>query len=370
MSLRAMASANAFGSLLLLTVCPAARAQAEPSRTPALDAATERFESGKRLFREGTKEHDASKVERAYFEFKAAYAIYPGRGTLLNLVETELATHRDLDAMRHIREYARSYGVPDEHSDYRRAFDKHSEAAFKATGHVEIVGPARMRVVIDGNDEALLTPLRDPVDLTAGHHVIELVGSATLRGEANASAGAVTRLAFAQGEPAPAPSLAPSPSPAPPPPTVPVAPVPVEPSPPPTLPRLPTDVPPPRAPSFWTPTHVWGAVVGVAGLASVGTGLVFAARANQDADRASSLVTGLGPSGCVGVQSQDCSNLQSAHDDQSRDHALNLVFVSVGAAAVVSGAALLLWPAHASGQAGLVPVISPYGGGLQFRGDL
>jgi hypothetical protein len=361
---RAIERASALGAAsvlaaLLATSRPAS-AQPEPPRTPALDAATERFDAGKRLFREGTREHDPSKLERAYYEFKAAHAIYPGRGTVLNLAEAELATGRALDAMKHVREYVRSFGVPEAHSDYARAFEAQRDAASKATGHIEIVAPPSMRVAVDGQDQALVTPLADAVDVTAGHHVIELVGAETLRREVDAGAGSMTVVTFASTFAAPA-TRAPTPAPD--------AQPPAEPSTP-AVTALPATPLPADEPPFWTPTRFWGAVVGTAGVIALGTGAVFAVRANQDGDRAASIASGLGPSGCAIAQPQGCRDLQSARNAQSLDHALNLVFVGVGAAAVVSGAAMMLWPEHSQHRTALVPAFWARGGGLELRGEM
>jgi hypothetical protein len=358
MFVRVIAPASAFGALLLLASAGRTWAQTEPPRTPALEAATERFEAGKRLFREGRKEHDPSKIERAYFEFKEAYAVYPGRGTLLNLVETELATGRDLDAMRHIREYVRTFGEPEQHSEYHRTFETQRLAAFNATGHIEVEAPSGLRLVVDGKDEAVVTPLANPVDVSVGHHVVELIGSETLRAEADASAGVVTKLAFERPKPSPATTpaadaLAPS-----------------EPTRVAGVSRPPEELPAPAPERFWTAPRLWGGVVGVAGLASLGAGAAFAIQAKQDSDRASSLSSSLGPSGCVSSLSQSCRDLQSAHDDQARDHTLNLVLVTVGAAAVVTGAALILWPVHARPRTALSPAFLPGGGGLELKGEI
>jgi hypothetical protein len=77
----------------------------------------------------------------------------------------------------------------------------------------------------------------------------------------------------------------------------------------------------------------------------------------------------LGPSGCELARPKGCIDLQSAHDDQSHDHTLNLVFVSVGTAALASAGALMLWPALANHRMALVTSLSSRGGGVELRGD-
>jgi hypothetical protein len=186
-----------------------------------------------------------------------------------------------------------------------------------------------------------------------------LVGSEALRGETDAVAGSVTTVALAppQSSPLTTPiAVAPAPS-------EPVAPIA-------NMTPAPAESPPARARPFWTSTRVLGTVVGVTGLVSLGVGVGFAIQANQDADRGSSLASTLGPSGCLFAQSPSCRDLRSARDDQSRDHTLNLVFVSVGAAAVVAGAALILWPVHSRSRTALTPAVVVGGGGLQLQGEM
>ena len=84
-----------------LLAAASASGQAPPAQSdPALQAVAKQFEEGKRLLREGTQQSDPVKLERAYFDFKAAYAVYQGKGTLLNLIETELATTRTARSRR------------------------------------------------------------------------------------------------------------------------------------------------------------------------------------------------------------------------------------------------------------------------------
>jgi len=326
-----------------------ATAQAVPAQQSdsALEAASDRFEAGKRLFREGQREGNTSKLERAYFEFKAAYAIYPGKGTLLNLIETELATGRSLDAMKHLREYERAHGLPDERSEYRAPFQAHWDAAFKATGHIEVQGPASMRVVVDGGDEAWFTPITQPIDVITGHHTLDATGAENLRTEVYAPAGTIVRASLTRA-PVPADEAA----------APPITTAASESQPQATISR-----------PFFTPRRAWGVTVGGVGALSLVAGGIFAVSANRDANRASALVTALGPSGCASVQGPSCSDLQSAHDEQARDHTLSLVFFGVGGAALLSGMALILWPESAT-KIALAPLVSVHGGGVWLGGQL
>jgi len=340
---------GSFGAALLAAA--SASGQAPAQSDPALQAVAKQFEEGKRLFREGTQQSDPVKLERAYFDFKAAYAVYQGKGTLLNLVESELATNRTLDAMRHLREYVRANGTPEEHSEYRRSFQQAWNAALAGCGHLEIEAAPSLRIVLDGKDEAGVTPIADPIDVTPGHHVIESSGSEKLRAEVDAFAGSTEHVRLFASAPPPAPAAAPTSAPE----------------------AIPPAAEQPRAPvdgsTFWTGRRVWGVGFAGAGAVSIGLGAFFAVQAQNSANRATSILGGLAPTACASSQSAQCQQLQSAHDDQSRDHTLNLVFVTVGVAAMVAGAALFLWPQSSPSKTAIVPVFAPQGAGLQLRGD-
>jgi hypothetical protein len=328
-----------------------------PQEKPALEAATVHFEVGKRLLREGRRDKNAPKVEGAYDEFKAAYALYQGKGTLLNLVESELATGRNVDAMKHLREYQRRYGLPDEKSEYGKTFKEQWELAFRTTAHIVVVGPPALHIVMDGKDDGELTPLAEPIDVMPGHHAVDGVGTERLHAEVDALSGTTVRSALESTWGSGTPPIAVVPSPSEP-----------NPAPRPTLPHA--DGVPPVTAHFWTPARIWGLVAGGAGVVSIGVGAAFAVQANHDADQAASLAARLGPSGCVGAKAQACRDLQSAHDDQSRDHALNLAFVGIGAAVAVSGAAVFLWPSHSRSAVAVVPMMSPRSVGVAIRGEL
>jgi hypothetical protein len=355
------------GVALVLTVAASAAAQTAPVPDDvAFNAARERFVLGARLLREGKREHDATKLERAYLEFRQGIVVYPrSKPGLLDLVESELATNRTLDAMKHLREYVRLHGRPDS-GEYKTNFDQQWDIAFQATGHVHVAAPPNGRVIIDGRDEAGIAPLPDPVDVPPGHHRIEALGlSEPLRTEVDASAGAVVNAVLTLAAVAPIPLQAALPA-APPAPTPPTASTGL-----PDLPEVHT------SPPFWRPTRTWGVLVGGVGLAALGTGALFAVQANSDGSRASTIQARTGTSGCSGsgAQSADCQDLSSAYDDQSRDHMLNLVFVGVGAAALVGGVVLFFWPqpSHATTSATtpvLIPTFTPQSAGIQLRGEL
>jgi hypothetical protein len=365
-----MVRLHCYGLLLgALTLCVTTRATAQQltqseGDSAAYEEARKRFDEGKRLIREGRRDNSPAKLEMAYVAFKEAHSLYPhARAAMLNLVESEVATGRVVDAMRHLRVFVREHGTP-EGSEYAKAFRQHWDKAYQATGHVEINAPLGMHIFVD-KDEAGSAPLATAVDVAAGHHMVEGRGSQTLRTEVDAPAGAVSRLSFDAG---------PAPEPAAPPAAVGAAPIapPVAPLPPP----LPAPVPDPTVrdeaspKTFWTPTRTWGAVLGGAGLVAIGAGTVFAVQNKDDSDRANSLSAQLGPTGCASASASTCADLQSARSDQSRDFALAATFVGVGVAAVGTAAVLFLWPAGQHSAVAMSPMLWPHAGGLQVQGDL
>lgn len=359
-----------YGLASMALILSLARAAAAQTPAPAADdaaykAAHERFVVGARLLREGKREHNASKLERAYLEFRQANSIYPrSKAALLDLVESELATDRMLDAMKHLREFVRLHGPPDA-GEYKTNFQQQWDIAFKGTGHVHVVAPPNARIVLDGTQEAGVAPLSDPVDVPPGHHHVQALGIAEpLDIDVEADAGVLVDAVLA---PRAVATVQP-----------PVAP-------PPTASSGTRMTSAPAADegdasrsgaAFWRPTRTWGVVVAGAGLVSLGVGALFAVAANGDANRASAIAAQIGPSGCSGTTpSSDCQSRDSAYDDQSRDHMLNLVFMGVGAAAVATGAALFFWPQPSRGSTAtatpvLVPMLSPRSAGIQLRGEL
>lgn len=341
--------------MAVLLAAAAAAGQAPPGKNdPALQAIAKQFEEGKRLFREGKRLHDAAMLERAYFDFKAAYAVYQGKGALLNLVDSELATNRSLDAMKHLREFLRVNGPPDGHSEYGRVFQEEWSAAFAATAHIVVEADPSLRLLVDGKDDAGITPLADPIDVAPGHHVVESSGAEKLRAETDVLVGGTEHVKlFAPARPSPpTPAAASTSAPEVTPPPVPEQPV------------------TPDHPPYWTGRHLWGLGLVGGGVLSIGLGAFFAVQAHGDASTAASILSGLSPTACASGQSAQCQQLQSVHDDQSRDHTLNLVFMTAGVVAVATGAALILWPQTSPSKTAIVPVLAPQGAGLQLRGEL
>jgi hypothetical protein len=349
-------------AIVLVDATPTAAQQPARSSNDAYGEARKRFDEGKRLIREGKREGNAAKLEMAYVEFKEAYVLYPhAKASLLNLVDSEIATDRLLDGMKHLRQFVREHGTPDEVSEYGKAFRQHWDSAFQATGHIEVEAPPSMRVLVD-NEEIGFAPLATAVDVSPGHHTIEGIGPQSLRAETDAPAGAIVRASL---EPPPATASPGSSMAA----STPAGPPSVA-----TPPAASLPAPPSReeahAQTFWTPMSKWGAVVGGAGLVALGVGAAFAVRNKNDAERADALSTRLGTDGCGATAAAMCGDLQSARRDQSADFVFASVFLGLGGAAVAAGAVLFLWPKRSPPKAAVLPMPWALGGGVQVVGEL
>ncbi len=353
----------------------AAGAAVEPGKQvePAKQAARERFKKGVKLYDAAEQRRDPVLYESAYLEFAQAYAIYPDEVVLWNLAVSELDTLRFVDALRHLRDYDRTH--PALTAEKRAELTRHLEKAGGATAHLAIEAPPGAHILVDDKDVGA-APLLEPLDATPGKHRVAILGRLdTPVLDVGAAAGEVTRVrlvdetdAVTRGAtstplgatPGAAASSATS--------TSAVAP----------LMGQGADVDRPAASPFWTTRRTAGAVVAGAGIASIATGIVFALRTQADADDAAAIRARLGRSSCVNGAAPGCSDLNAAYDAHDRDRALGTGFVAAGAAAVVTGAALLLWPesrwsgspASASARAILVPVVSPLGAGLRIVGTL
>jgi hypothetical protein len=339
-------------SALLAVACTAALAARGSAR--ADDAANVR--EAKVRFQEGLTLHDQGHDEEARLKFLEAYAVLKSPNLLFNLARSEQLSGHEVDAMGHYEAYVHIEDPKVGDADRADARQHMAEIA-PHVGQVAVMAATGAHITLDGRSIGQDAPLAEAVPVAPGKHA---VGAQTADGvvrsiDVVAGAGSTVTADFTQTQ---ATTSSPPTSPA---------------STEPPVSPQPHDVPPASAGSggsFWTPTRAAGAVAFGAGVVSLAVGFVFAGQASSAADRASMLSASIGPSGCASMPaSSSCADLQSAHSDQSQDHTLNLVFVSVGAAAVVAGAVLFFWPRpHSQRATALVPMASPQSGGLMLRG--
>ncbi|MGH7296823.1 MAG: hypothetical protein ACRELB_17930, partial [Polyangiaceae bacterium] len=250
----------------------------------------------------------------------------------------------------------------------KKAIAQHGlEDAYGATGHIAIVTSPGATVTVDGHPVEGTAPFADQFDVTVGKHTFEAhLGGQSSKFEVEAKPGQVSSI-----------ELAIAPAPAPPPLTAGTSLV---------IPPATDSIPPPGAPaagesdtaqptpsSFWNTRREVGVAVGAAGVLALGASAFFYSQRQSEGNRANSLASGLSSSGACASASPpaSCGALQNAHDAENRDNAWREAFLGIGAAAIVGGAVMFLWPSHTTvSRTAIVPFFSPNGGGVQLRQEL
>ena len=328
----------------------AGSALADDAEDVARQQADVSFREGQRLYKQGD-------YQRAWYEFSKANAIYPRASLLRSLGLCELKLNKPVDALAHFRA---ALAAPDLKPDQRAPTQEDIATAYALTGHITIRTNDGAAVTVDG--QALASVPKDPVDVMPGHHVVEArVGPRSTKRDVETTAGAVQEAdIYVEGPASAAPASAPvarSAAPAP--------------SDRPTVHDLAMPPATPEQSSFWNARRGVGVAVAGAGLVALGLSVFFDSQASSSQSQA--VGTRLGPSDCFGsMPAPGCSSLSDAYSSQNTNATLSYLFLGVGIVGVVSGAALLLWPTSksSSSSASLVPLVSPFGGGLQLRGEL
>ncbi len=329
-------------------LCTAGRASAADPDPQTIKQAQERLREGNRLF-------DAGNYEGARVAYEQSLVLVPHGSTYRNLGTTEIKLGDPVSGLKHLR---LAMKAPDLAADRKAITKRDLDDAFAATGHIAVSTAAGATVTVDGNAVAGTAPFADQIDVTIGKHTLEArLGGQSARFEVDTKGGQVSSIELAITPPPPS-----APTPA-------VANAPPPPSSSPAFATMP-DVRVEGTHGFWNTRRDVGVAVGAAGLVGLGVAAYFDAQAGSQGNRATSLLAGLSSSGACASSAPPagCGALQNAHDSQKTDSTLSVVFVGVGAAAFVAGAAMFLWPASStSSQTAITPLFSPQGGGLQIR---
>jgi hypothetical protein len=329
--------------------CLATGAAAADGDPKTLQQAQERLREGNRLYDKG----DYAGARVAY---EQSASLVPHGATYRNLGTTELKLGDDLAALKHLR---LALSAPDLSADRKATTQRDLATAYAATGHLAVTANAGASLSVDGRAVEGTAPLADPIDVPIGKHTVEAhLGSASAKVDVDAKGGSVVTVELSVAPPAPPPPAPVAASEASPPAAQPITAMP-------EIPRLES------SPPFWTTRRAIGVAVAGAGVLALGASAYVYADGLHQEDRASALAAGL-PGGACATSSPPsaCGALQNAHDAQSTDETWRLVFLGVGAAAVVVGAGLFFWPTAHDSHAAIVPVFGPQGGGLQLRGEL
>jgi hypothetical protein len=144
-------------------------ALALPSRARADDAAV--AEATQR-FNEGLQLADSGKHEEARLKFQQAAAVLKAPSVLFNLARAEQLTGNELDAVEHFKQFLRgSQNDPKITDAMRDKARQHIAALSSKLGQIEVDAPASARISIDG--KPIEDPLREPVTVQPGRHVVE-----------------------------------------------------------------------------------------------------------------------------------------------------------------------------------------------------
>jgi hypothetical protein len=338
---RRLLGALSVGSLALALHAPDALAQGRTAEAQA-------------RFNEGVKAYARRDFEHARLAFLQSLALVERGSVLRNLGLAEMELGRPVDALHHLRAAIK---LPDLDAEHRAVTDHDIRDAYAATGHISVQTADGATLTVDGEAVEGSAPFPVPVDVMPGHHVLQaILADQTARAGVDAPAG----VAVAASLP-----IAPAPLP------------PLETSPPPAAVDEPvrTSFRSEERP-FWTVRREVGLGVVIAGLASTAVGVYFYTRAVDAENRGNDLRAGLdalGPGAtmaCAGpMPAATCGALNDARSTQSTDVSLNYLFVGIGAASVVVGGAMLVWPSSRTSVA-IAPIVTPWGGGLRVRGEL
>jgi tetratricopeptide (TPR) repeat protein len=323
-----------------LTIATAAPARADD----AYAEAKLRMQEGKTLAERG-------KYDEARMKYQQACALMHTFSCVRSLGAMESKSGHYIEAYGHLSEALRDPLAAKLPDAVRHDLDEMRQAAFDATGHIEVDAPPGATVWLD-DSSAGTAPLADPLLVTPGQHVVEVRGSAPQRKTVDVQAKVTTHVDLRPQVTAPLPSVE-SPGKT----NVQPVPAPVE------APHT-DEAPVPSAHAeFWGPTRTVGVIIAGVGVASLVAGGVFASQAQSDASRITSLQATLGgaTNACAGSSAPAaCNDLQSAKDAQSRDHTLNIAFVATGAVLVAAGGAVFFfWPRHDTAVA-FTPAIGPH----------
>lgn len=331
--------------------------QGVAAEDPAVRDAQARFEEG--LERVKTGDYEAARIS-----FAQAYALLKRPSILWNLALAEEKTGHLVDALTHFKRVARD---PSATSGDREDAQRHATGLVAKTGHVDVQAPAGSTLRVDGEAIDEVPPLEEPLDVTAGHHVVEARWPEGARlAPVDVGPGQLVHVSLAKDTGAPGASQG---SPLAAAPTgasqggLPGAGAQMEPV---MVQHHETSVA-----HIATTASIGGAAV-VAIAVAVGLGLESQSKANQAAsDRAALNTESPGNAGCFGSSTNAlCPRLSSAV--QAQNHAAeasDALYVTGGVLAAGAVVAWFLWPhARTEPAAWLTPVVGTSEVGFQAGG--
>jgi hypothetical protein len=308
---------------------------------PARGADTDAEKEARLLFQQGLQRFDLHDYDGARVAFQQAYRLAPRWNLLRNIAACEWKLGQPLEALHHLQMALRDPRSRSQRSDAQQAF----ELAYAATGHVAVAADDGASILVDGTPADGTAPLKDPVDVLAGHHeLVARLGDQTQHAQVDAKAGIVVSvdLHFPVSTP---PSLPPAASASSASPASPASPA-SAPSPPAIVPALPEpDRTMTGTPSWWNDgRNVVGVVVAGAAVTTLVTGLGFDLDGKSKGSSAANALAS-DPSPCIDRSSSSCTSYSSLLDAEQRDFvASRTLYIAGGVLALT--ATVLLWPHH------------------------
>lgn len=342
-------------SASLLFGAPRGAAAVEPAESAAQRDARLRFEEGLARVKSG-------RFEDARVAFAQAFAVLRKPDILWNLALSEEKSGHLADALGHFKQFDRE--APSEVD--RSGVKKHIDQLWGQTAHIEVTTLPGAQVTVD-NAAAGIAPLKEPLDVMPGHHLVEARNGGFFKStEVDLAAGQKlearlqetdSRVAAAPAPGATAPMGTSDGAP---------------PPPPPPAPDRPVESPASSGPGVAKVVTV--TAIGGTALLMGGLGVIYALRSQSDANDATALRNGQGDASCQGSDTPRCNSLRSAVSAQSTDTGWATGFyVAGGVLAAGAVATWFLWPRSqapsAPATATFVPSAGPNGAGLTVVGS-
>lgn len=290
-------------------------------------------------FKEGLDLADANNHEAARLKFQQAWSVYKSPAVLYNLARSEQLTGHDIEAFEHFREFLKAPPDPKVTEAHKQKARENVEELGKKLGQVDVEAPPNARITIDGK----IAPdaVREPVPVTPGRHVIE----ATLEGRIKSitvecTAGNVTKakIEFDTGGGGGGGLL----------------------------------TEPPTASGDERPSsarYVVPAIIGVAGLMSLGVGIGFGVASQNAKDEEDALRS---PGVCNPTTSPACRTLEEKSDDVTMKGTVSTIgYVGGGVLLAAAVVTYVVWPSSKRSASGITvsPVASANGGMLHLGGS-
>ena len=143
---------------LVLVLAPSVARADDPAMTDA-----------KARFSEGVARYKKSDYEGARLAFLQAYVVLHSTDVLINLALSELNGTQPLDALAHLRQYAKE---PTADPDVLAKLPRLLNRANALVGHIKVVAPVGATIDVDGTSAPQTAPLDAPLDVAPGAHVV------------------------------------------------------------------------------------------------------------------------------------------------------------------------------------------------------